>query len=82
MTLQLGQFPLLISENGAIIDDIYTEPFHYELDITKKDDTLIFKARCENIPCSMCIIESSCKGKTPTESLVSYAKEHLPELFL
>lgn len=83
ITLQIGLYPLYVLDAGAVPDGYPPEPFFYELDITKHETRLAFKAACESVPCPICPILTTCKkGTNLTPALTTYVKELHPELFI
>ena len=79
--LELNNFPLYILENEVVGPDI--EPMAYFLDITTKGDHLTTRGECDNIPCGICPLSSTCKnGAHITIALTEYIHKNHPELLL
>ena len=76
----LGDYPLIIINET---DKYQPEPFSYVIKIVEKEKSYTFEAICNDIPCSLCIIQNTCKnGKYKTKALKTYFDEKFPEYFI
>jgi len=79
LTSAIGQFPLYIFEaNEEVPDDI--DPMCYQVLMKATDNSKVYRAICQAIPCSYCELHSTCSPGSEQTHICHYVRDNFPEL--